>query len=62
MPREGLIIHGRLSTLDEGASAGVVMAVQAATSEAVDALVRRPYRLDERFEVEIHDWEFGGRR
>lgn len=62
LPRERMIIHGELSTLDEEAPAGVVLAIQAPTSEAVDALLRdRSTGLGEGVEVEIHDWEFGGR-
>jgi uncharacterized protein YciI len=62
LPNERLIIHGQLSTLDE-ATAGVVLAVQAPTRETVDSLLEDgPVGPDERFEVEIHDWELGGRR
>jgi hypothetical protein len=61
--RDRLIIHGELSTPDEAAPAGVLLALQAPTAEAVDAVLRDgPAILDERVDVEIHDWEFGGRR
>jgi uncharacterized protein YciI len=60
---ERLILYGALSTLDAGEPAGVALAVQAPDREAVDALME-----DERTglgglsEVEVHNWEFGGRR
>jgi hypothetical protein len=39
------------------------LALQAPTREAVDSLLRGALAgLDERYEVEILDWEFGGRR
>jgi uncharacterized protein YciI len=57
-PDERLIVHGALSTPEEGTPAGVVLAVQAPTAEAVRALLG--VGPDE--DVEIHDWEFGGRR
>jgi uncharacterized protein YciI len=63
LPRERLILHGDLLTPGEERPAGVVLALQAPSREAVDALVRRGHpELDERFDVEILDWEFGGRR
>ncbi len=61
--RERLILYGALTTLDGGEPAGVALAVQAPDREAVDALIE-----DERTglgvfsEVEVHNWEFGGRR
>jgi uncharacterized protein YciI len=60
---ERLILYGALSTLDTGEPAGVALAVQVAGREAVDALMK-----DERAglgvfsDVEVHNWEFGGRR
>jgi len=53
---ERLIVHGELLTLDEARPAGVALALQAPTRQAVDAL------FDARGEIEILDWEFGGRR
>ncbi|HEX5620002.1 MAG TPA: YciI family protein, partial [Solirubrobacteraceae bacterium] len=53
LPSERLIVHGDLLTLDDARPAGVVLALQAPTRDAVDALVG---------DGEIHDWEFGGRR
>ena len=60
---ERLILYGTLTTLDGGEPAGVALAVQAADREALDALME-----DERIglrmfpEIEVHNWEFGGRR
>ncbi len=60
---ERLILYGALTTLDGGEPAGVALAVQAPDPQAVDALIE-----DERTglgvfsEVEVHNWEFGGRR
>jgi uncharacterized protein YciI len=61
--RERLILYGALTTLDGAEPAGVALALQTPDREAVDALIQ-----DERIglgvfsEVEIHEWEFGGRR
>ena len=60
---ERLILYGALTTLDGAEPAGVALALQAPDREAVDTLMK-----DERTglgalsEVEIHNWEFGGRR
>jgi hypothetical protein len=60
---ERLILYGALTALDGGEPAGVALALQAPDRKAVDALME-----DERTglgafsEVEIHNWEFGGRR
>jgi uncharacterized protein len=63
LPRERLIVHGELLTPDEATPVGAVLALQAPTREAVDALVRDGQAgLDEHFDVRILDWEFGGRR
>ena len=59
---ERLILYGALTALDSGEPDGVALAVQAPDREAVDALIE-----DERTglrvftEVEVHNWEFGGR-
>jgi uncharacterized protein len=60
LPRERLIVHGELLTLDGARPAGVALALQAPAREAVDALLRDP--RDGRFDGQILDWEFGGRR
>ena len=60
---ERLILYGTLTTLDGVEPAGAALALQAPDRAAVDALMN-----DERTglgalsEVEIHNWEFGGRR
>jgi uncharacterized protein len=63
LPRERLIVHGELLTPDEAAPVGVALALQAATRDAVDLLLdAAPGGVKERFDIEIIDWEFGGRR
>jgi uncharacterized protein len=63
LARERLIVHGELLTPDEARPVGFVCALQAPAREAVDALLRdREAALDDHFDVEILDWEFGGRR
>jgi uncharacterized protein YciI len=61
--RQRLIIYGALTTLDDAAPVGVALAVQARDRQAVDALLEegRAGLADFR-QLEIHDWEFGGRR
>ena len=61
--RERLIVHGELLTLDEAKPCGVLVALQAPSRQAVEALLTalRP-GLDQQFDVRILDWEFGGRR
>jgi uncharacterized protein YciI len=60
---ERLILYGALTTVDGAEPAGVALALQAPDCEAVDALLE-----DERTglgafsEIEVHNWEFGGRR
>jgi uncharacterized protein YciI len=60
---ERLILYGALTTLDDAEPDGVGLALQAPDRDAVDALME-----DERTglgafsEVEVHNWEFGGRR
>lgn len=62
--RERLILYGALTTLDNGEPVGIALAVQAPDAEAVHALLEdgRRLGLDALPEIEIHDWEFGGRR
>jgi uncharacterized protein YciI len=59
--RERLIVHGELLTLDDARPAGAVLALQAPSRQAVEALLAHA-GLGDRFEVQIHDWELGGRR
>ena len=61
--RERLIVYGELRNLDQEEPAGVVLAVQVPTREALDALLGDGRAgLVDFGEVRIHDWEFGGRR
>jgi uncharacterized protein len=63
LPRERLIVHGELLALDDARPVGAVLALQAPTREAVDTLLRRGQPgLAEHVDLEILDWEFGGRR
>lgn len=61
--RERLILYGALTTLAGGRPAGVALAIQAPDRSALEELV-----ADERTGLgafaglEIHDWDFGGRR
>jgi hypothetical protein len=60
---ERMILYGALTTLDGAEPVGLALVLQAPDRDIVDALME-----DERTglgalsEVEIHDWEFGGRR
>jgi uncharacterized protein len=60
LPPERLIVHGELLMPDDATPAGSVLALQAPTRETVAALLRdgQAGPLD----VQILDWEFGGRR
>ena len=61
--RERLILYGALATLHDAEPVGVALAVQARDRDAVDALLEEGGSgLDVFPEIEIHDWEFGGRR
>jgi uncharacterized protein YciI len=61
--RQRLILYGALSTLDDARLIGVALAVQTRERAAVDPLLaeERP-GLAVFPDLEIHDWEFGGRR
>jgi uncharacterized protein YciI len=60
--RDALVVYGALGTAG-GEPAGMALAVQAPTREAVDGLLAEPsLQLQDHDRVEIHDWEFGGRR
>ena len=53
--------HSR--TLDGAEPAGIALALQAPGREAVDAFIEdKRTGLGALSEVEVHDWEFGGRR
>jgi hypothetical protein len=61
--RERLILYGALTTLDDGELVGLALAVQGRDRDAVDALLKEGrVGLDAFPEIEIRDWEFGGRR
>jgi uncharacterized protein len=61
--RERLILYGPLTELDDARRVGIAIAVQARDRVAVDALLESGrVGLNVFPNVEIHDWEFGGRR
>jgi uncharacterized protein YciI len=61
--RERLIVYGALGTLDDARLAGVAVAVQARDRQAVETLLEQGRAGLTAFpSIEIHDWEFGGRR
>jgi uncharacterized protein YciI len=61
--RKQLIVYGTLRTLDDTALEGVALAVQARDRQAVEALLEQGRAGLSAFpSIEIHDWEFGGRR
>jgi uncharacterized protein len=61
--RERLIVYGALGTLDDAAPVGVALAVQARDRQAVETLLEQGRAgLTAFLSIEIHDWEFGGRR
>ncbi len=58
--RDRLIVHGRLGDLDDGRPAGAMLAVAAPDRDALDSLLGGAGLGTDR--VDVHDWEFGGRR
>jgi uncharacterized protein len=61
--RKQLIVYGALRTLDDAAPVGVALAVQAEDRQTVDTLLEQGRAGLTAFpSIEIHDWEFGGRR
>jgi uncharacterized protein len=60
--RERLIVYGALQTLDDAVLVGVAVAVQARDRQAVETLLEQRAGLTAFPNIEIHDWEFGGRR
>lgn len=61
--RERLILYGALTALDGAGTAGVALAVQAPDVDVLDALLAEGrLGLDVLPEIEVHHWEFGGRR
>jgi hypothetical protein len=60
---ERLVLYGALTTLEGAEPVGVALALQAPDREAVDALIEDEWTgLGAFSEVEVHNWEFGGRR
>jgi uncharacterized protein len=58
-----LVLYGALTTLDGAEPVGVALALHAPDREAVDALIEdKRTGLGAFPEVEVHNWEFGGRR
>jgi uncharacterized protein len=58
-----LILYGGLATLDDAEPVGVALALQATDREAVEALIANERTgIGTGSEVEVHNWEFGGRR
>jgi hypothetical protein len=58
-----LILYGALTTLDGAEPIGVAWAIEAADRETVDALIEeRRTGFGAFSEIEVHTWEFGGRR
>jgi uncharacterized protein YciI len=61
--RERLILYGALTALDGAEPVGVALALEAPSRGGVDALISdQRSGLGQFSEIEIHDWEFGGRR
>ena len=61
--RERLVLYGALTTLEGDDPIGVALVLQAPDRDAVEALIEDERAgLGESSEVEIHNWEFGGRR
>jgi uncharacterized protein len=60
---ERLVLYGVLTTLDGSGTVGVALVLQAPDREAVEALIEGERTgLGAPSEVEVHNWEFGGRR
>jgi uncharacterized protein YciI len=61
--RERLIVYGALTEPESGETVGVAFALQAPDRDSAMALLRAGAPgLDAFRTVELHDWEFGGRR
>ena len=60
---ERLILYGALSSLDGAEPVGVVLALQAPDRAALDALIdEQRTGLGHFSELDVFNWEFGGRR
>ena len=63
LARRPLVVHGELRALDAAGSSGAVVALRARSRQGVeDLLAHGRVPLSEHTAVQIHDWEFGGRR
>jgi uncharacterized protein YciI len=61
--RERLILYGMLAEPESGDTSGIALALQAPDRDAAEALLGDAAEALEAFpDVEVHDWEFGGRR
>jgi hypothetical protein len=61
--RERLIVFGTMSEPGGGDAVGVAIALQAPDRDTAVALLREGGAgLDAFASIEVHDWEFGGRR
>ncbi len=61
--RERLILYGALTEPESGEMIGVALALQAPGRDAVEELLGDEAAALGAFPaVEVHDWEFGGRR
>lgn len=60
---ERLVLYGALTTLEGDAAIGVALVLQALDRDAVEALIENGRTgLGEFSQIEVHNWEFGGRR
>ena len=60
---ERLVLYGALTTLEGEAAIGVALVLQALDRDAVEALIENGRTgLGEFSQIEVHNWEFGGRR
>ncbi len=58
-----LILYGALATLDGAEPTGVALVLQAPDREAIEALMRDERKaIGAMSELEVHNWEAGGRR
>jgi hypothetical protein len=62
LPSERLIFHGELHPLEASGPSGVAFAIQAPTRASVDALLTGGPAGADPADIEVHLWEFGGRR
>lgn len=61
--RQALVMYGALGTLEGDDPTGLAVAVEVPSRDELDALLTEPTMgLSGYRDVEVHDWEFGGRR